>query len=72
MPFQYVFRVGDVGDCYRPVDQASKESLEFAFVGFYRIADVDFACDLMGGQEVDGVSVTVEAIKPWYLDLYPK
>ena len=46
--------------------------LDFAFVGFYRIADAGFACELMAGQEIDGISVTVESIKEWYLDLYPK
>ena len=62
-----------MGDVYRPVTAESKQTLNFAFVGFYNEKNVDIAVTIYGGQDnkIGGKTVTVSPVHTWMLDLYP-
>jgi len=63
--------IGQIGDIYRPVGN-SGEFKEFAFVGFYNPKHVENAVRLKGKSSIGRTTVTVEEVKSWMLELYPK
>lgn len=50
----------------------SKQTLNFAFVGFYNEKNVDVAVQKYGqNNKIGGKIVTVSPVHTWMLDLYP-
>ena len=63
--------IADVGDIYRPCNPETKEPREFVLVGYYSAADIEPAVKKLNRTEVEGVQLSVEAAKHWFMGLYP-
>ena len=66
------FRIGDIGDAYRPVDEQTKEPFEFFFIGFYKKLNAEETARNMPTFNCDGVELNITEAKSWFIELYPK
>lgn len=64
--------LADVGDIYRPENPETKEPREFVLVGYFSAKDIEPAVKTFNKREIDGIEITVEAAKHWFMGLYPK
>ena len=61
-----------MGDAYIPLNEETLQPWDFQLVGFYRKDHAIEAETKLTGSSFAGVVFEVQALKPWFVELYPK